>query len=196
VNEASANPNNSANTHISATLEVHPGMIMAHALLQRAQAALGVVSASRRDPLSVGVALRREYDSASAPAKHSLALSLQIPLGNNVRNRVQSTAAQTAIESASAELAQTRATLVAEIELARLQLRAAREALDAMAARTALTREHSRLIENAFRLGERGLADVLRAQSLAHDAHLLESQQRVALGLAHARLNQALGILP
>lgn len=184
------------NTNTSATLEAHPRMIMAQALLQRAQAALGVVAASRRDPLSVGVSLRREHDSSSAPAKHSVALSLQIPLGNNARNLVQSTAAQTRIESASAELAQTRATLVAEIDLARLQLASAREGLEAVTARTTLTREHSRLIENAFRLGERGLAEVLRAQAQAHDAHLLESQQRVALGLAHARLNQALGILP
>ena len=183
-------------TSASATLEAHPRMIMAHTLLQRAQAALGVAYASRREPLTVGVALRREHDSASAPAKHSLALSLQIPLGDNARNRVQSTAAQTGIESASAELAQTRATLAAEIDLARLQLSAAREALEAMVARTALAREHARLIENAFRLGERALADLLRAQSQAHDAHLHESQQRVALGLAHARLNQALGVLP
>ncbi len=194
VDETGDHTNASASA--SATLEAHPRMIMAQALLQRAQAALGVVAASRRDPLSVGVSLRREYDSSSAPAKHSVALSLQIPLGDHARNRVQSTAAQTGIESASAELAQTRATLVAEIDLARLQLSAAREGLDAVTARTTLTREHSRLIENAFRLGERGLAEVLRAQAQAHDAHLLESQQRVALGLAHARLNQALGILP
>jgi outer membrane protein, heavy metal efflux system len=196
VDETGDHTNANASASASATLEAHPRMIMAQALLQRAQAALGVVAASRRDPLSVGVSLRREHDSSSAPAKHSVALSLQIPLGNNARNLVQSTAAQTGIESASAELAQTRATLVAEIDLARLQLASAREGLEAVTARTTLTREHSRLIENAFRLGERGLAEVLRAQAQAHDAHLLESQQRVALGLAHARLNQALGILP
>lgn len=187
-----AEPEASGNT----TLEHHPRMIMAHTVLQQAQAALGMANAVRTDPLTVGVALRREHENASAAAKHSLAVSVQIPFGNNPLNRVQTTAAQTRIDSATAEVAQTKATLAAEIDLARMQLAATHEALESMATRTALAREHSRLIEKAFRLGERALADVLRAQSLVHEAHLLELQQRVALGLAHARLNQALGILP
>lgn len=185
-----------AETSSSATLEAHPRMIMAHTVLQQAQAALGVAHAVRTNPLTVGVAIRREHENASAAAKHSLAVSVQIPLGNNTLNRVQTTAAQTRIDRANAELAQTKATLAAEIDLARSQLTATREALENMTARTALAREHARLIEKAFRLGERPLTDTLRAQALVHEAHLLELHQRVALGLAHARLNQALGILP
>lgn len=180
----------------SATLEQHPRMIMAHTVLQQAEAALGVAHAVRADPLTVGMALRREHDNAGAAAKHSLAVSVQIPLGNQPLNRVQTSAAQTRIDRASAEALQTKATLATEIELARSQLTATREALDNMTARVALAREHASLIEKAFRLGERALTDALRARALVHDAHLLEIHQRVALGLAHARLNQALGILP
>jgi cobalt-zinc-cadmium efflux system outer membrane protein len=38
--------------------------------------------------------------------------------------------------------------------------------------------------------------DMLRAQSVLYEAEVAERQQRVAVSLAHARLNQALGITP
>jgi len=55
---------------------------------------------------------------------------------------------------------------------------------------------HTRLIEQAFRLGERGLTDLLRSKILEHDAESAQRQERVAVGLAHARINQALGVMP
>ena len=40
------------------------------------------------------------------------------------------------------------------------------------------------------------LADLLRSRTLSHDAEVSVRQQRVALGLAHAQLNQVSGIIP
>lgn len=175
--------------------EQHPRMLAARAALKRSQSSLDVVNRTRSEPPTVGLLMRREKEGANSTAS-SVGVSVQIPIGTNARNRPLETAAQTQIASAAAELAQTEATLQADIDMARLQLTTSRQALDATTARLALAREHMALIEKAFRLGERGLAELLRSQSQLHDAEFAESQQRVAAGLAHARLNQALGITP
>ncbi|HYD80270.1 MAG TPA: TolC family protein [Paucimonas sp.] len=179
-----------------AMTEPHPRLLAARAALMHARAALDVVDSTRSEPPTLGVALRRERDGAAAAASSSVTLSLEIPIGTAARNRPLETAARTRVESASAEAAQAEAALQAEIELARQRLAASQAALDAASSRATLARDHARLIERAFRLGERGLADMLRAQSLLHEAEAAERQQRAALGLAHARLNQALGIAP
>lgn len=176
--------------------EPHPRMTAARTALQRSQASLGVVRSTRSEPPSVGVSMRRERDDAASAPASSVAFVVQIPIGTSARNRPLETAAHTEIETASAELAQAEATLHADIELARQQLAASRQALEAASSRLALAMEHTALVEKAFRLGERGLAELLRSQSQLHDAEFAESQQRVAVGLAHARLNQALGVTP
>lgn len=169
----------------------HPRVLAARTALKHSQASLDVVNRTRSEPPTVGVLMRREKDNAS-----SVGVTVQIPIGTNARNRPLETSAQTQIASATAELAQIEATLQADIDLATLQLTTSRQALEAATSRLTLAREHTALIEKAFRLGERGLAELLRSQSQWHDAEFAESQQRVAVGLAHARLNQALGITP
>lgn len=176
--------------------EPHPRILATRAGLQSAQASLDVVSATRSDPPTIGVAMRRERDRPANPVSHSISIGVQIPLGTAARNRPLETAARTKIETATAEAAQAEATVRADVELARQQLAAAEQALEAASMRSALAQQHTQLIEKAFRLGERGLAELLRSQALAHEAEMSERQQRVALGLAHARLNQALGIMP
>jgi len=175
--------------------EPHPRMLAARTAVKRSQASLDVVNRTRSEPPTIGVLMRREKDSPGSSAS-SVGVVVQIPIGTNARNRPLETAAQTQIASANAELAQAEATLQADIDLARMQLTASRQALESATARLTLAREHMALIEKAFRLGERGLAELLRSQSQLHDAEFAESQQRMAVGLAHARLNQALGITP
>lgn len=180
----------------AAMRDPHPRIVAARAALQRSRASLVVINSTRSEPPSIGLSMRRERDGAGSAPASSVAFVVQIPIGISARNRPLETAAQTQIETASAEMAQAEATLHAEIELARKQLAASHEALAAASSRLELAREHVALIEKAFRLGERGLAELLRSQSQWHDAEFAASQQRVALGLAHARLNQALGITP
>lgn len=190
----SGNPPFAAEAVDGAAPEPHPRLIAARSSVQRAQAGQNEVHATQNEPPTLGIALRQEKDSSNT--SRSIGVSLQIPLGTGARSRPMIAAAQTRLETASAELNQVQAALAAEVKLAREQLDNARDMLGTLSARTELTREHARLIEKAFKLGERALVEHLRAQSLTHDAHMQERQQRVALGLAHARLNQAMGILP
>jgi outer membrane protein TolC len=180
----------------TAMREPHPRLAATRAALQQAQAARDVVDRSRSDPPTVGLAVRRDAGDAATASSHTLGIAVQIPIGTRARNRPLETAAQTRIDTATADAALAEASLQAEADQARVHLDIAREALDAATARAALTREHTRYIAKAFRLGERGLAELLRSQALSHEAEATERQLRVALGLAHARLNQALGILP
>jgi outer membrane protein, heavy metal efflux system len=174
----------------------HPRILATRSAVAKAQASLHAVNAIRRDPPTVGLSMRQERDAYASDSSKSVGIALQIPLGTRSRNRPLETAAHTQIATATAEATQAEATLQADIELAKKQLAATQSALDAATERAALTREHTQLIEKAFRLGERGLAEVLRSQAMSHEAEVAERQQRVAVGLAHARLNQALGIVP
>lgn len=176
--------------------EPHPRLLAAKTALEHAQASLNVVNKTRSEPPTVGVALQREKDGNVSERASSVIVSIQIPIGTAARNRPLETAAQTQIAAATAELAQADAALRADIDLAQQQLSATQHALDAAVSRAGLAREHAHLIEKAFRLGERGLADMLRVQNLRYEADVAERQQRVAVALAHARLNQALGIAP
>lgn len=176
--------------------EAHPAVLAARSALQRSQASLNVAATNRSDPPTFGLSMRRERDSAASGSSSTIAAAVQIPIGTSARNRPLETAALTQIATASAEALRAEEMLQADVELARQQLASSRQALEAASSRAVLTRQHAELIDKAFRLGERGLAEALRAQALAHEADAAERQHRVAVGLAHAKLNQALGILP
>lgn len=174
----------------------HPLTLAAHTELQRARASLDVVNRTRSDPPTVGLAMRHERDNPASPSSRSVGITVQIPIGTASRNRPLEYAARTELETAAAKLAQVEVSVQADIELARQQLMAAEQALQTASERTHLAREHTELIEKAFRLGERGLNELLRSRALSHEADVNERHQQVAVGLARARLNQALGIMP
>lgn len=174
----------------------HPRMLAATTAVRHAQASMDVVARSRSEPPKLGMIMRREKDAATSEPVASVTFAVEIPIGTNARNRPLETAARTQVTTATAEAVQAETLLHADIALARQQLAASRQALETAASRAVLVREHAQLINKAFRLGERGLAERLRAQTVLHEAEVAERQQRVAVGLAHARLNQALGNLP
>lgn len=182
---------------LAATMqEPHPRLLAARMSVQHAQASMNVVARTRSEPPTIGMIMRREKDAATSEPTSSVTFAVEIPIGTNARNRPLETAAGTQLTTATAEAAQAESLLHADIALARHQLDASRQALETASARAVLVREHAQLINKAFRFGERGLAERLRAQTVLHEAEVAERQQRVAVGLAHARLNQALGILP
>lgn len=168
----------------------------ARATERRAQALLRLAEATRSAPPSVAVTVRREQERNLGQPTNSIGLAVQIPLGSEARNRPAETLARTQIATAAAEAAQAEALVESDAALAQEQLRNAQAALAAATRRAAALGEHTALIEKAFRLGERELADVLRSNALTHEADVAVRQQRVALGLAHAQVNQARGILP
>lgn len=177
-------------------VEPHPRLLASRTAIENAQAALHVAGKTRSEPPTIGVGYRREREAFGGDAASSVTLGIEIPIGTAARNRPLETAARTRLATASAEAAQSEVTLQADIDLARDQVAATDQALEAATARAGLAREHAQLIEKAFRMGERGLNEMLRARSVLHEAEVAERQQRIAVGLARARLNQALGITP
>lgn len=168
----------------------------ARALRDRASAALGLSQASRSAPPTVALSLREERDPMLAGPERSLGVQLQVPIGSAGRNGPAESQAQTQLAVAAAEVEQMEEIARADFALARTALDHARAALAIALARVEAMREHEQLIAKAFRLGERGLADLLRSRALAHEAQVARRQQEVALGRAHAQLNQASGVLP
>ena len=82
------------------------------------------------------------------------------------------------------------------IAAARASLQSAQTQHDAETARARLLRERAALIDTSFRAGETPLPDLLRALAAAAQADSAVARQTAALGLARARLHQALGLLP
>ena len=177
-------------------VRANPRLAAAHASEQRARAALRLASATRSAPPSIALSVRREDERSLREPVSSIRLALQIPIGTAARNRTVEAQAQTVIATASAEAAEVQANTDADIDTANERLANARIALDTASARATTLHEHTARFEKAFRAGERGLADLLRSRALTHEADIAAAQQKVALGLAHAQLNQALGILP
>jgi outer membrane protein TolC len=157
---------------------------------------MALAMASRNPPPTVALSVRHERDGGLAEPNRSVGLALQIPLGSQARNRPAETLAATQLAGAAAEAALAETSVVAELDVARRVLATARTALDAATERAAAMREHTQLIDTAFREGERGLAELLRSRALTHEAEVSVRQRCIQLGQAHARLNQALGILP
>ncbi|WP_027867192.1 TolC family protein [Massilia alkalitolerans] len=168
----------------------------AQASEQRARADLRLLEANRSAPPTIALSVRREDERGLREPTRSLGVALQIPFGSAARNRSVEAQAQTAIATAAAEAAEAQAASGAELAVARARLANAGTALNDAIARAKALHEHTALFENAFRQGERGLADLLRSRALTHEADVAVAQQQVAVGHAHAQLNQALGILP
>lgn len=168
----------------------------ARASERRALAALRLAEATRSAPPSVGLSYRHEREGDLQGPSRSVGIALQIPLGSQARNRPAEAQAQTQVAAAAAEAAHAEASVDADIALAHEQLANVRTALAAASSRASALSEHTTLIEKAFRQGERGLAELLRSRVMSHEAAIAVRQQQVALGAAHAQLNQVRGILP
>ncbi|KFI06787.1 TolC family protein [Massilia sp. BSC265] len=173
-----------------------PRLLAAQASEQRARAALRLLEANRAAPPTIALSVRREEERMLREPTRSVGVALQIPFGSAARNRSVEAQAQTVIATAAAEAAEAQAASGADLAVARARLANARTAFDDAVARAKALHEHTALFENAFRQGERGLADLLRSRALTHEADVAVAQQKVAVGHAHAQLNQALGILP
>ena len=174
----------------------NPLVAAAQASEQRARAALRLATASRSAPPTIALSVRREDERLLQKPVNSIGVALQIPIGTAGRNRVAEAQAQTTISTAAAEAAEVQANADADLEIAKARVTNARVAIQTATARATALHEHTALFEKAFRQGEKGLADLLRSRALTHEADVAVAQQKVALGLAHAQLNQALGILP
>jgi outer membrane protein TolC len=174
----------------------HPELQLASQSTELARQRVELMRRSRREAPELTVGLRQDVPSRAEPAQGSVALGLRLPLGTDDRNQALEAAALSALDVAQTHEQRLRERMDSEIAAARDALRSAQAQLDAEAARGGLLRERAVLIDKSFRAGETPLPDLLGALAAAAQADSAAARQTAALGLARARLQQTIGLLP
>ena len=151
---------------------------------------------SRRDAPELTVGLRQDVPGRAEASQGSLVVGLRLPFGTDDRNRPLEAAALAELNMAETHEQRLRERLDSDIAAARDAQRSAEAQLEAESARARLLRERATLIDKSFRAGETPLPDLLRALAAATQADSAVARQTAALGLARARLQQTLGLLP
>jgi outer membrane protein, heavy metal efflux system len=166
----------------------HPELQLASQSTEMARRRVELMRHSRRDPPELTVGVRRDTPGRAEASQGSLVVGL--------RNRPLEAAALAELDVSEAHEQRLRERLDSDIAAARDAQRAAEAQLEAETARARLLRERATLIDKSFRAGETPLPDQLRALAAAGQADSAVARQTAALGLARARLQQALGLLP
>lgn len=185
-----------ADNPAAAPATVHPELEHARQATEQARRRLALVRQSRRDAPELTLGVRQDVPGRAEPTQNSLVVGLRLPFGTDDRNRPLEAAALSELDIAQTTEQRLGDRLEAEQAAARDALRSAQAQADAEAARARLLRERALLIDKSFRAGETPLPDLLRALAAAAQADSAAARQIAALGLARARLQQALGLLP
>lgn len=174
----------------------HPELQLSRRATEHARQRLELVRHSRRGSPELSVGLRQEAPGRGEVVRGSVVVGVRLPFGTDDRNRPLEAEALGELDVARTAEARLRERLDAELSSARAALESTRTRLDAESARARLLRERATLIEKSFRAGETPLPDLLRTLTAAAEADAAVTRQTAALGLARARLQQALGLLP
>jgi len=173
-----------------------PSLVAAEKAVQRAEAELKAVRRSLGTPPELTLGAKDEADGPGAVGERSLVMELRIPLGLGARRSLARAQAQTGLDVAQAELAIARSRYAAELEAAKLAIVLADRQLDSESRRADLLAERVRLMEQAFAAGEIDLAELLLTTRYSAEADADRARRHAEHGLAHARLLQAIGMLP
>lgn len=178
------------------TVETHPDARVAALTVERARKRLDVVAATRRDPPELLLRIRQDTPGRGESAQNSIGVGVRIPLGTASRNQPLQAAALSELDVALTTKQRTEERLAADAAMAQSAVHTAEQQLEAERQRSALLRERATLIERSFKAGETPLPELLRALAAASQADTSFARQQVTLGLARARFQQSLGILP
>jgi len=179
-----------------ASASLHPELQLAGQTRELARIRVELMRHSRRDAPELSVGVRQDVPGRAEGSQGSLVVGLRLPFGTDDRNRPLEAAALAELDVAEAQEQRLRERLDSDIAAAREAQRSAETQLDAETARAGLLRERASLIDKSFRAGETPLPDLLRALAAAAQADSAVARQTAALGLARARLQQTLGLLP
>ena len=179
-----------------ATAAPHPELQLATHSSDLARKRVELMRQSRRDAPELTVGLRQEVPGRAEASQGSLVVGLRLPFGTDDRNRPLEAAALAELDVAEIHELRLRERLDSDIAAARDAQRSAEVQLEAETARARLLRERATLIDKSFRAGETPLPDLLRALAAAAQADSAAARQTAALGLARARFQQSLGLLP
>ncbi len=179
----------------AARARAHPALLAAEAGVAAAEAQARLVAATPRDNPELGVFSRTEQGRLTEDGV-SLGLRLRVPLATDARNIPRAAAAQADLTRAVAERALRQRLLEAEIEAARVALRAAEDAARIARQRLSVANRQLDLARRAFNAGEIAPFDLFRVRQLQVEAAGAQAQAEVNAGRARSRLNQALGVVP
>lgn len=191
-----AAPDPAADAATGLPAPVHPELQLASQTAELQRQRVELTRLSRRDAPELTVGLRQDTPGRAESAQGSLVVGVRLPFGTDDRNRPLEAAALAELDLARTQELRLRERLDSDIAAAREALRSVQTQLEAETARARLLRERATLIDKSFRAGETPLPDLLRALAVAAQADSAAARQAAALGLAQARLQQALGILP
>lgn len=180
----------------AARLAAHPALRLAEQELERARQRVALVRASQRDAPELTLRYRQELPGRAEPTHNSVGIGLRLPFGGAQLQQPALTAALSELDLAHIGLQRLREQQAAEARAARAALHASAEQWSAERTRAALLRERAALIAKSFRAGETALPELLRSLGAAAQAEAAVVRQQAALGLARARLNHSLGLLP
>jgi outer membrane protein, heavy metal efflux system len=174
----------------------HPERVLAGQSTELARQRLDLVRHSRRDAPQLSVGVRQDVPGRGEASQGSFVVGFRLPFGTDDRNRPLEAAALADLDIAQVNEQRLHERLESEIATAREALRSAQLQLEAATGRAQMLRERAALIDKSFRAGETPLPDLLRALATAAEADGAAAHKTAALGLARARLQQALGLLP
>lgn len=191
-----AEPDLAADAATDVPASVHPELQFASQSTELARQRVELMRLSRHDAPELTVGVRQDTPGRAESSQGSLVVGLRLPFGTADRNRPLEAAALSELDVAQTHEQRLRERLDSDVAAARDAQRSAQAQLDAETARARLLRERATLIDQSFRAGETPLPDLLRALAAAAQADSAAARQTAALGLARARLQQALGLLP
>jgi outer membrane protein TolC len=193
-----ASPDMSAGTATDTAADMgrHPEWHLARQATELARKRVDLMRHSRRDAPELSLGVRQDAPGRGQSSQGSLVVGLRLPFGTDDRNRPIEAAALADLDIAQTQEQRLRERLDSDLAAARDAERSAQVQLDAETTRARLLRERAVLIDKSFRAGETPLPDLLRALAAAAQADNAVARQTAALGLASARRQQALGLLP
>ena len=180
----------------TADVDAHPDLNSAMHKVELARKRLELVSRSKRSPPEVMAWYRNETTGSPAPSSNVVGIGVRLPLGTDDRNLPLMAAASSEYDVAQAAKRSVRERLVAELAAARAGLAAAQQQLEIERSRSVMLFERTRLVAAAFRAGETSLPETLRTYAASTQAEASLARQEAAMGLARAKLQQALGFMP
>ncbi len=191
-----AAPDLTASAAHDAPATAHPELQLASQSTELARQRALLMRRSHRDAPELSVGVRQDGGGRGESSQGSLVVGLRLPFGTDDRNRPLEAAALAELDVAQAHEQRLRERLDSDSATARDAQRAAQAQLEAETSRARLLRERVTLIDKSVRAGETPLPDLLRALAAAAQADSAVARQTAALGLARARFQQALGLLP
>jgi cobalt-zinc-cadmium efflux system outer membrane protein len=174
----------------------HPELALASQSTELARKRVDLMRHSRRDAPELTLGVRQDVPGRAEASQGSLVVGLRLPFGTDDRNRPLRSGGAVRAGRRPDPRAALRERLDSDIAAARARSDRPRRSSTPRPPAPGCCANAPALIDKSFRAGETPLPDLLRALAAAAQADSAVARQTAALGLARARLQQALGLLP